>query len=120
MRILRWTLVGLGCLCSAAPAASAPVKPYVIGGGGFYTNSCTGCNSEWKFGFGGGVGGAWMMGSQTWFAELRYHTVSTSGVTIAWMPRSGSGPRPLIAGRRRTVCVPGWLDTRKRAVNQPT
>ena len=32
MRILRWTLVGLGCLCSAAPAASAPVKPYVIGG----------------------------------------------------------------------------------------
>ena len=32
MRILRWTLVVLGCLCSAAPAASAPVNPYVIGG----------------------------------------------------------------------------------------
>ena len=81
-----YSLYGVSVMGQYDISMDGAFKPYVIGGGGFYTNSCTGCNSEWKFGFGGGVGGAWMMGSQTWFAELRYHTVSTSGVTIAWMP----------------------------------
>ena len=61
-------------------------KPYALGGLGMYNGSCNGCVSETKVGFGGGVGGGWMMGGQRWFAEVRYITIQTTGGSTNYVP----------------------------------
>ena len=65
-------------------------KPYVLAGISFYNASagCTGCTSESKVGFGGGVGANFAAGGQTLFVEARYQTVQTSGSSSNWIPIS--------------------------------
>ena len=74
-------------------ATDGGFKPYVLAGLGLFANSLSGCggpcpSGETKVGFGGGVGGHFDVGGQSWFTEIRYVTIQTSGGSTNFIPIS--------------------------------
>ena len=69
---------------------AAPIRPYVLGGLGYYSVKVDitgfGSGSESKIGFGGGGGVMFGLGGMHAFAEARYMSISTSGGSTAFVP----------------------------------
>jgi hypothetical protein len=65
---------------------------YGIGGIGMYRGSCSGCgvttDAENKFGFNAGAGFKFGLTGFSAFVEARYHSISTTGGTTAFVPVS--------------------------------
>jgi len=64
------------------PVPTTLVTPYLIAGAGAYSVSCGGqivCESDWHFGWNGGVGFRFGAYKVKLFAEARYNYVSASG-----------------------------------------
>jgi hypothetical protein len=66
---------------------AAKVRPYVLGGLGFY-NVDVGGTSESKLAFGGGGGILFGVGTMHAFLEGRYMSVQTSGSSVNFLPIS--------------------------------
>jgi opacity protein-like surface antigen len=82
---------GLAEVVYAFGLKAAPVRPYILGGVGYYNVkvSVTGASaSESKIGFGGGAGLAFKMGTggTRFFVEAKYVSVATSGSSIPFLP----------------------------------
>ena len=64
---------------------AASVRPYILGGVGFY-NVDAGGGSESKFAFGAGGGILFSIGTMHAFLEGRYMSVQTSGNSLSFLP----------------------------------
>jgi hypothetical protein len=68
--------------------AGATVRPYLIGGVGYYHASCDGCDSDDKFGINGGAGLSVPLTGFSAFAEARFHNIFTEGSSTQMIPIS--------------------------------
>ncbi len=82
---------GLAEVVYAFGKGSDPIRPYVLGGLGFYNvkvdvSGVSG--SETKIGFGGGAGAAFKLGTggNRFFVEGKFVSVSTSGASTSFIP----------------------------------
>lgn len=69
-------------------ARRSSVRPYVMGGLGFYNVSVTGGGSASKFAFGLGGGILFGVGTMHAFLESRYMSIQTSGSSLTFLPIS--------------------------------
>jgi len=67
---------------------AASVRPYVLGGLGFYSADFGGGSSESKLAFGLGGGILFSVGTMHAFLETRYMSVQTSGSSLTFLPIS--------------------------------
>jgi outer membrane protein with beta-barrel domain len=82
---------GMADVVYAFGTSAASMRPYVLGGIGFYNVKFTGTGSsvsESKVGFGGGAGVAFKLGTggSRVFVEGKYVSVSTTGSSTTFLP----------------------------------
>lgn len=82
---------GMADVVYAFGKTAASMRPYLLGGVGFYNVKFTGTGpsvSESKIGFGGGGGVAFKLGTggSRVFVEAKYVSVSTSGSSTTFLP----------------------------------
>jgi len=63
---------------------ASSVRPYVLGGLGFYNVSNGSSTSKFAFGFGGGI--LFGVGNMHAFLETRYMSIQTSGSSLTFLP----------------------------------
>lgn len=63
---------------------ASSVRPYVLGGLGFYNVSNGSSESDFAFGFGGGI--LFGVGNMHAFLETRYMSIQTSGSSLNFLP----------------------------------
>lgn len=63
---------------------ASSVRPYVLGGLGFYNVSNGSSESDFAFGFGGGI--LFGVGNMHAFLETRYMSIQTSGSSLTFLP----------------------------------
>ena len=63
---------------------ASSVRPYVLGGLGFYNVSNGSSESDFAFGFGGGI--LFGVGNMHAFLETRYMSIQTSGNSLTFLP----------------------------------
>jgi opacity protein-like surface antigen len=86
----NWMLIG-GMANLVLPIhTESGFKPYVLGGLGI-TNAKldvtgAGSNSASKLAFNGGIGFDFMMGSRSWFTEVKFVSVQTDGSSLTYVP----------------------------------
>jgi hypothetical protein len=70
-------------------SAAAPFAPYLIGGLGSYSISCTGvanCDGTTRFGWNAGLGARFTTVGVRWFTEARYNRVKVPDGSVQYIP----------------------------------